>query len=345
MILQAFCLRRQTLTGLDAMATWLVTGGCGFIGSHLVEALLRRGDRVRVLDNLSSGKRDNIPAEAELWLEDVADERAVVAALEGVAGCYHLAAVASVPRCTEDWLGSHRTNLTGTITVFEKARRGGRLPPLPVVYASSAAVYGNCRQLPLTERAETTPISAYGADKLACELHGRVAWSVHGVPNIGLRLFNVYGPRQDPSSPYSGVITKVVHRLVSDEDLEIFGDGSQSRDFVYVVDAVSHLLSAMAQARVGAQVYNVCTGTRTPILELATTLAQLCGRTPTIQYRPRRHGDIQMSLGDSSAAIRGLGVAARTPVIEGLRETLAWRRHLAATTAAARGTTREQVQL
>jgi UDP-glucose 4-epimerase len=327
------------------MSTWLVTGGCGFIGSHLVEALLRRGDRVRVLDNLSSGRRDNLPEEVDLRIADVANERAVAAALEGAAGCFHLAAVSSVPRCTEDWLGSHRINLTGTITVFEKARRSGRSAPVPVVYTSSAAVYGDNRQLPLGETSDTRPISAYGADKLACELHGKIAWSVHRVPNVGLRLFNVYGPRQDPASPYSGVITKFVDRLVRGEDLEIFGNGSQTRDFVYVADAVSHLLKAMADLRSGAHVFNVCTGTGTTILELATMLAQLWGKPPTIRYGSRPNGDIEASVGDPAAAIKALGVTAQTLLVDGLRGTLSWRRRSGTGASVDRGARIEQAIL
>src|SRR5215472_7990035 len=160
------------------MSNWLVTGGCGFIGSHLVDALLVRGDRVRVLDDLSSGKRENLPSSVELRVGDVADAKTADAAMNGVTGCFHLAAVAAVQRCTEDWVGSHRTNLTGTITIFEQAARR-RGSPVPVVYASSAAVYGDNPALPLKEAAVTRPLSAYGADKLACELHAEVAWSIH----------------------------------------------------------------------------------------------------------------------------------------------------------------------
>ena len=178
------------------MKRWLVTGGCGFIGSHLVDALLARGDTVRILDDLSTGKRHDVLAGAELRVGDVADRDEVARALTGVDGCFHLAAVASVERCTQDWLGSHRTNLTGTVTVFDAARSAGP-SPLPVVYASSAAVYGDNPHVPLSETATTRPLSAYGADKLACEFHAQVAWGVHRVPNLGLRFFNVYGPRQD----------------------------------------------------------------------------------------------------------------------------------------------------
>ena len=180
------------------MAHYLVTGGCGFIGSHLVDALIAARHRVRILDDLSSGKRGNVPAAAEVTIGDVADPAAVRDAMSGIDGCFHLAAIASVARSNVDWLGTHRVNLAGAITVLDAARARRT----PVVYASSAAVYGDNPNVPLTEDAVTRPLTAYGADKLGCELHGRVAWHVHRVPNTGVRLFNVYGPRQDPNSPY-----------------------------------------------------------------------------------------------------------------------------------------------
>jgi UDP-glucose 4-epimerase len=181
------------------MATFLVTGGCGFIGSHLVDLLVRQGHRVRVLDDLSTGRTHNLAPEAELMIGDVADAAIVTLAMKGVTGCFHLAAA---PPEADD-LAAHRTSLTGTLTVFEAAR--GRA--VPVVYASSAAVYGDSADQRLSEMAPTKPLSAYGADKLGCELHARIAATTHGVPNAGLRLFNVYGPRQDPASPTAGVIS------------------------------------------------------------------------------------------------------------------------------------------
>ena len=304
------------------MPRWLVTGGCGFIGSHLVEALLARGDQVRVLDDLSTGKRENIPSSAELVVGDVADQGIVARAVDGVDGIYHLAAIASVQRSSEDWLGCHRTNLTGSIAVFDCARRARAAAPLPVVYASSAAVYGDNPAVPLAETAALQPLSAYGADKLASELHGRVAWSVYRVPTTGLRFFNVYGPRQDPSSPYSGVIAIFADRFARDADIDIFGDGQQTRDFIYVEDVVAHLVSAMNNLRSGASVFNVCTGRATSIAELARTIAQIAGREARIHYHPPRIGDIKASVGDPSAASRAFGIRATTRIADGLRRTL-----------------------
>lgn len=303
------------------MASWLVTGGCGFIGSHLVEALLAHGDRVRVLDNLSTGKRMHIPAEAEFVRGDVADENVVSAALDGMDGCFHLAAIASVQRSVEDWLGTHRTNLTGTITIFDAAHRLARAP-IPVVYASSAAVYGDNSRVPLSETAATQPLSAYGADKLACESNGRVAWLVHRVPNIGLRLFNVYGPRQDPRSPYSGVIAIFADSVAARRDIRIFGDGSQTRDFIYVADVVSHFMAAMMRLTEGAHVFNVCTGQDTSIADLATIISELAGVPPQLRYEQARIGDIRVSTGDPSAAVKAFGIRARTTLVDGLTQTL-----------------------
>lgn len=302
------------------MARWLVTGGAGFIGSHLVDALLARGDRVRVLDNLSSGKQANLAAAAELVLGDVADPRIVTEAADAVDGIFHLAAVASVERCSKDWVACHRTNVTGTITVLNQARQRSS-KPLPVVYASSAAVYGANDRLPLAEAADLRPLSAYGADKLGSELHAQIAWSVHGVPNVGLRFFNVYGPRQDPSSPYSGVIAIFADRLAHGREIEIFGDGQQTRDFIFVSDVVAHLLAAMADLRSGAQIFNVCTGHGTSVLEMAHALAQLAGRKPIIRYGAARRGDIRASIGDPTAARSAFGLVAGTNLLDGLRGT------------------------
>ena len=304
------------------MPSWLVTGGCGFIGSHLVDALLARGGRVRVLDDLSTGKRNNIPPGVVLVSGDVADRNLMKQAIEGVDGIYHLAAVASVQRASEDWLGCHRANLTGSITVFDSARNARPKGPLPVVYASSAAVYGDNPAVPLAESAAVKPLSAYGADKLASELHARVAWQVHAVPTTGLRFFNVYGPRQDPSSPYSGVIAIFADRFAAGADIEIFGDGQQTRDFIYVEDVVAHLLAAMAKLRSGATALNVCTGRATSIAELARVIAKIVGCEPRIRYGAPRIGDIRTSVGDPAAALSALGVRATTSIADGLRRTL-----------------------
>lgn len=306
------------------MGQYLVTGGCGFIGSHLVDLLLAKGHSVRVLDNLSTGKRENLSPRAELIVGDVADRATVVSALAGVNGCFHLAAVASVERCNRDWLGTHRTNLTGTINIFDCARQVAEKGALPVVYASSAAVYGDQSQVPLDERVAPTPLSAYGADKLGCELHARVATLVHGVPAVGMRFFNVYGPRQDPKSPYSGVISIFCDRLSQGHSVTIYGDGEQVRDFIYVGDVVRALWAAMhaSSALAAGSVFNVCTGQATSVLKLAHTIAALFDRSPTIQHVAPREGDIRVSIGDPRRATELLGFRATTALLNGLAQTL-----------------------
>jgi UDP-glucose 4-epimerase len=303
------------------VAKFLVTGGCGFIGSHLCERLLGEGHSVRVLDNLSTGRRQNIPSQVELVIGDVADVPLVQEVMSGVSGCFHLAAVASVEQSNTDWVGTHRANLSGTVAVFSAARNRPRAP-VPVVYASSAAVYGDPGTLPLAEDCPTRPLTAYGADKLGSELHGHVASLVHRVPTTGLRFFNVFGPRQDPRSPYSGVISIFAQRLLTGQALTLYGDGRQTRDFVYVSDVVDHLCAAFARSTDAARVFNVCTGRPTNLLGLAATIGDILGITPQFLYQQRRRGDIMDSLGNPQLARRHLGVAATTPLREGLVRTL-----------------------
>lgn len=302
------------------MSCYLVTGGAGFIGSHLCDALLARGDRVRVLDDFSTGRHANLPAGIQLIVGDVADAATALQATAGVDGCFHLAAIASVERGVKDWLGSHRTNLTGTITIFDAIRRHGTR--VPVVYASSAAVYGDCRSIPIQETAERRPLSAYGADKYGCELHALTATHVHGIPTVGLRFFNIYGPRQDPRSPYSGVISIFCERVRNNAPMLVRGDGAQTRDFVHVSDAVAALLAAMALRPDVASVVNVCTGQATAVLELAQCIGNLAGKRPNVNHIPVQVGDIRHSLGDPTTMQRLLGLAAMTPLHDGLSRLL-----------------------
>lgn len=307
------------------MALYLVTGGCGFIGSHLAAALVARGDTVRVLDDLSTGSTANLAPGADLVRGDVADAALVRDAMAGAAGCFHLAAIASVERGVQDWLGTHRTNLTGTIAVLDAARQAGSAGcPVPVVYASSAAVYGDVGTLPITEDAATRPLSAYGADKLGCELHARVGGATHAVPTLGLRFFNVFGPRQDPRSPYSGVISIFCDRLARGEPVTVFGDGGQTRDFVHVSDVVAALLAGMNAAAVDAPVLNVCTGRATSVAELAAAVAEACGTPLELRHAPPRSGEIRHSLGAPDRARALLGVAAQMSLQEGLAGVVAW---------------------
>jgi len=304
------------------LAVYLVTGGAGFIGSHLADALLAAGHDVRVLDDLSTGRAANVDPRCELVRGDVVDPATVRAAMAGVAGCFHLAAIASVARGNEDWRGTHLVNQTATVTVLDAARAAGAVP---VVYASSAAVYGNLGDMVAREDLIPMPLTAYGADKLGSELHAAVGLHVHGVPSVGLRFFNVYGPRQDPHSPYSGVISIFAALAAADRTVTVHGDGAQLRDFVYVGDVVAHLLASMrhlAANRVAA-VLNVCTGRATSVLLLAETLARLHQRAARIAHGPERTGDIRRSLGDPARAIATLGVRAEVTLEQGLARTLA----------------------
>jgi UDP-glucose 4-epimerase len=302
------------------MTIWLVTGGAGFIGSHLCDALLARGDAVRVLDDLSTGRRENLPPEVELSQGDVADASVVRDAMQGVAGCYHLAAIVSVERGVSDRPVMRRTNLTGTITVFDAARAART----PVVYASSAAVYGDARDLPVTEETERRPLSAYGTDKLDCELHARAATHEHGVPTVGLRFFNVYGPRQDPRSPDSGVISIFGERIRRGAPIDVFGDGGQTRDFVHVGDVVGALLAAMRLQPGAAPVFNVCSGQATSVLALAWLIGALAGMQPDVRHAPARAGEIRHSTGSPALAGRILGLPEPVRLRDGLFQVFDW---------------------
>jgi UDP-glucose 4-epimerase len=318
------------------LSIYIITGGAGFIGSHLAETLLDAGHSVRVLDNLSTGRRENIDPRCQFIQGDVTDRATLDAAMQGTDGCFHLAAIASVERANQEWVATHRVNQTGAVMVFDVARaictaKGG----LPVVYASSAAVYGDIGAEPAHEQLRPVPNTAYGADKLGCELHARVAHLVHGVPNLGLRFFNVYGPRQDPLSPYSGVISIFARMLADGASLTIHGDGGQTRDFVYVSDVVAHLVAGMAhvERKRGCDVLNVCTGSAISVLDLARAMmaaqggrsegTRSGGRANLITHGPSRAGDIRHSVGDPAAATGLLGVAAGVTLSQGLAQTVA----------------------
>ncbi len=241
-------------------------------------------------------------------------------ALDGVDGCFHLAAVASVQRSEEAFLATHRVNLGGTLTLLDAIAQIGAA--IPFVYASSAAVYGDCPVLPITEDSLCRPLSAYGADKLASELHAAVAGHVRGIPTTGLRFFNVYGPRQPPGSPYSGVVSIFADRIGRGLEVTVYGDGGQTRDLVAVADVVAALRAAMARALPGAPVFNVCTGQATSVLALARVIAGLHGTAPVIVPGPPRAGEVRHSVGDPSRARQALGTGAPVPLREGLRTLL-----------------------
>lgn len=302
---------------------YLVTGGAGFIGSHLCEALVAQGHDVWVLDDFSTGKRENLAhlPQVNVQVGSITDAELVARMVAQVDGVFHLAAIASVELSRVQWEHTHQVNSTGTVTLLSAISRLEK--KIPFVYASSAAVYGDNPALPLTESETPRPLTAYGADKLGNEHHAKVAAQVHGMRSFGLRFFNVFGPRQDPSSPYSGVISIFARRIAQGQGITIYGDGKQTRDFIYVGDVVRALRAAMAHLEASAQplarVCNACTGTATDLLELAATLGRLCGRTPQISFAAVRLGDIRDSLGSKDLLNKVLSVQAQVSLEEGLR--------------------------
>jgi len=297
----------------------LVTGGCGFIGSHLVDALIKNGHQVKVLDNLSTGKVENLHPDAKLTVGSITNVDTVHSAMQDVDACFHLGAIASTQLSNQDWAGTHKVNLTGTINIFNAARRRSK-SPIPVIYASSAAVYGNTDTEKINESFPKRPLTAYGADKLGCELHALVGGNIHKLPTCGLRFFNVYGPRQDPSSPYSGVISIFGDRITSGKPINIFGDGEQTRDFIFVDDVVRYLIAALDRTSITAPVFNVCTGKGTSINELARTAMLVANKTVPIGHKPPREGDIRYSVGDTTASNIYFNLKAEISIKKGLEK-------------------------
>jgi UDP-glucose 4-epimerase len=309
------------------MAHYLITGGCGFIGSHLADNLIADHHRVTILDNLSTGKRENAPKEARLIIGDARDSDIVEPLFSDIDGCFHLAAIASVEKSITHWRDSHSVNALATITLFQAASRQAK--KTPIVYTSSAAVYGNNPVIPLSENADTTPLTAYGVDKLTCDMHARIGWDVHRIPTVGLRPFNVYGPRQDPHSPYSGVISIFTGRITNNRAITIYGTGEQLRDFVYVGDAVRVFQAAMENLREGHTLINICTGHGSSINNVAETLETLCQRTVTRIYAAPRKGDIAQSIGDPARLQNYLNLRLTTSIEEGLSYTIQRQREVA----------------
>jgi UDP-glucose 4-epimerase len=301
----------------------LVTGGAGFIGSHLVRACLEAGDRVRVLDDFSTGREANlrdVRADVELLRGSVADFARVQAAVEGCEVVYHQAALPSVPRSIEEPLESHAANATGTLHVLEAARRSG---VRRVVYAASSSAYGDTEVLPKTESMPTRPLSPYALQKLVGEEYARQYTQLFSLETASLRYFNVFGPRQDPNSPYAAVIPLFTRAAARGERPRIFGDGQQSRDFTYVADVVAANLAAARGPRESAgEVFNVACGGRVTLLELLERICKALDRPPIEPiFEPPRAGDVRHSQADVSKARRLLGWSARVSLDEGLRET------------------------
>jgi UDP-glucose 4-epimerase len=296
----------------------LVTGGAGFIGSHLVEALTARGQRVRILDDFSTGlltNLDHVRAAPEIVRGDVADPAAVQQSMAGVGVVFHLAAVASVPRSVEDPLGSHRACATGTVTVLDAARRAG---VRRVVLAASSSAYGIPAGDVQSESDPLRALSPYAAAKLASEFYCQAFASSLGLETVALRFFNIFGPRQRADSPYSGVIALFVSAMQAGRQPIIFGDGLQSRDFTYVDNAVQALVKAAVVPGIPGRTYNVGTGRRVSLLELVATLNRLLGTNISPRHESPRAGDVRHSCADISRARQELGYDPAVPFEEGL---------------------------
>jgi len=301
----------------------LVTGGAGFIGSHLVEALTARGDRVRVLDDFSTGRRQNLatilPEHLELIEGDVRDATTAVAAAQDMDAIVHLAAVASVQASVDDPPRTHAVNFLGTLNMLEAARkqRVGRF-----LLASSAAVYGDNPELPLGEDARLQPLTPYAADKLASEHYLDFYHRCFGLQTCAFRFFNIYGPRQDPTSPYSGVISIFAKRIQAGQELVIYGDGAQSRDFVFVADLVRVLVQALDLQTLPARPVNIGTGRAVTLNELVTTLGTLARKTIPVTYAAPRNGDIRHSLAAIDRLKSCFGLSPSVPLKDGLQTLL-----------------------
>ncbi len=303
----------------------LVTGGAGFIGSHLVERLLADGARVRVLDNFSTGSRANLGfaprfrRHLEVLRGDIRNLSVLLRAARGARVIFHQAAMRSVPRSVKDPLGANANNVNGTLNVLEAARRC-RVPR--VVYASSSSVYGDRPDLPKREDQSPAPVSPYAASKAAGEQYAAIWTRLYGVETVGLRYFNVFGPRQDPKSEYAAVIPRFILWGLSRRPLEIHGDGTQSRDFTYIDNVVeANILAAKAPA-VPGEVFNVGCGRRVSLLEIVAKLEAIVGRRLERRHTPSRAGDVPHTLADVSKAKRLLGYVPLVDFDEGFRRTV-----------------------
>ena len=310
------------------MSTALVTGIAGFIGSSIARALLAEGATVRGLDNLSTGNVLNIEeirGQIDFREADVLDEDAVASACDGIDYVFHEAAIPSVPKSVADPIGTNGPNLTGTLNVLEAARKAG---VKRVLYAASSAAYGDDPTLPKTEAMLPAPLSPYAVQKLAGEHYLGSYARVFGLETVSLRYFNVFGPRQDPSSQYSGVLARFISLMLAGETPTIFGDGSTSRDFVYIDNVVSaNLLAAKAPAaNVSGRVFNVATGRRTTLLDAYEEIKRITGYNGSINHAPEREGDIKHSLADISLARQAFNYTVIADLAYGLERTIAWSR-------------------
>ena len=306
------------------MATYLVTGGAGFIGSNIVDELLRRGQRVRVLDNFSTGREENVAdfaSRIDMIRGDVRDEQAVDAAVKGVDFVLHQAALASVPRSIADPSANNQVNAQGTLNILIAAKRHA---VKRVVYASSSSVYGDSEELPKVESMTPNPKSPYAVAKLAAEYYCRVYGDLHGLPTVSLRYFNVFGPRQDPGSQYSAVIPLFVKALLEGKSPQIHGDGEQSRDFTFISNVVSANLLACEAKITGARVYNIACGGRYTLNQLFAALRDRIGSDVKPVYGAPRPGDVKHSMAGIERIQNELGYRVEIPFEEGIDRTVQW---------------------
>jgi nucleoside-diphosphate-sugar epimerase len=308
------------------MALCLVTGGAGFIGSHIVRHLLARGDHVRVLDNFSTGKRENltrIQGSLEVIEGDLRNSDEVFNAVRGVDLVFHQAAEVSVPRSMEDPQTCFDVNVNGTNNLLEAARKSG---VRRVVIASSCAVYGNSQNLPLVESETPQLLSPYSASKYVTEIYADLYSRIYGLDVVALRYFNVYGPRQSPQSDYAAVIPIFIHRLLNQQAPTVYGDGFQKRDFIFVEDIVRANFLAAEAGDAAGKVYNVCTGHDYSLQDLLDVLSELIPNSVEANYASARPGDIYRSIGNPGKAAKELGFEAQENFIDGLARTLEWMR-------------------
>jgi nucleoside-diphosphate-sugar epimerase len=307
------------------MPLYVVTGGAGFIGSHLAEELVRRGERVRIADSLITGSRKNIAhlSGVEFVEGDLADLNVARRAVEGADYVLHQAAIPSVPRSVEDPVTSNRANIDATLSVLVAARNA-RVKR--VVYAGSSSAYGNTPNLPKHEGMPTNPLSPYALQKLVGEQYMQMFTTLYGLETVTTRYFNVFGPRQDPSSPYSGVISLFAKALLENRPPSIYGDGEQTRDFTYVANVVDGVLRAVTAPAASGQVINVATGSRISLNRLFSSIRQLTGATVAAQYAAARHGDVKDSQADITRARELLGYEPLVSFEDGLRRTIEWYR-------------------
>ena len=310
------------------MSRYLVTGGAGFIGSHIVEALVAKGETVRVVDDLSTGRRQNLSSvvsddRVELVEADLATPGVANQAVAGIDHVLHIAAIPSVPRSVKEPLATNRANVDGTLLLLAAARDA---KVKRVVFASSSSVYGDSPTLPKHEEMPTRPLSPYALQKLVGEHYNRLFHALYGLDTIALRFFNVFGPRQDPTSPYSGVISLFTSALSEGRQPTIHGDGEQTRDFTYVSDVADGVITASHASDVGGQVVNLACGGRTSLNRLFEILRTAVGSTVEPVYGPPREGDVRDSQADITRARRLFGFEPRVTLEEGLRQTVEWYR-------------------